>query len=235
MRYSRAWQFKHVRLKRWLNNSSKWLHPFICCNIFMTFWGDQCSECPCSTHRLVVERHHLAAYIPERLGVVVGWVHSCSFGVNPAHLPLVVSEKDGLGSTILYLYFSLYIYTVFLWVRTLLWQHKTAHFGLNLCHFKLNSAHLNSGFLFLFFYFLSITTSASLLKDTRRIRQHSWKSLPPLWSPQKMRWRNSCFSLKEENRRENYMTHTNFDLFTCDFFFFKYMFENQFCLILGSI
>lgn len=47
-----------------------------------------------STHCLVVERHKLAAYVPKRLGVVVGRVHSCSFGVNPAHLPFIVSEKD---------------------------------------------------------------------------------------------------------------------------------------------
>ena len=54
-----------------------------------------------STHSLVVERHHLAADVPERLGDVIGWVHSCSFGVNSAHLPLIVSVKGGLGSTVL--------------------------------------------------------------------------------------------------------------------------------------
>lgn len=43
------------------------------------------------THCLVVERHHLAAYVPERLGVVIGRVHSCSFGVNSTHLTFVVS------------------------------------------------------------------------------------------------------------------------------------------------
>lgn len=56
-----------------------------------------------STHCLVVEGHHLAAYVPKELGAVIGWVNSCSFGVNPAHLPLIVSEKNSSGSTVLYL------------------------------------------------------------------------------------------------------------------------------------
>lgn len=56
-----------------------------------------------STHRLVVERHHLASDVPKRLRVVIGRVHSCSFGVNPAHLPLVVSEKYGSGSIVLHI------------------------------------------------------------------------------------------------------------------------------------
>lgn len=52
-----------------------------------------------STHSLVVERHHLAADVPKRLRWVIRWVHSCSFGINPAHLSLIISEKDGLGGT----------------------------------------------------------------------------------------------------------------------------------------
>lgn len=52
------------------------------------------------THSLEVEGHHLAASIPEDLGHVVGRVHSCPLGVNPAQLHLVVPEQvRGLRST----------------------------------------------------------------------------------------------------------------------------------------
>lgn len=53
------------------------------------------------THGLVVERHHLAADVPERLWVVIGGVHSGSFRINPAHLPFIISEKDHLGNAVL--------------------------------------------------------------------------------------------------------------------------------------
>lgn len=43
------------------------------------------------THGLEVECHHLTADIPEHLGLVIGGVHPGAFGVNAAHLPLVVS------------------------------------------------------------------------------------------------------------------------------------------------
>lgn len=43
------------------------------------------------THGLEVERHHLTADVPEHLGHVIGGVHPGAFGVNPAHLSLVVS------------------------------------------------------------------------------------------------------------------------------------------------
>lgn len=49
------------------------------------------------THSLVVERHHLAAGVPKWLRVVVGGVHPGPFGVDPAHLPLVVSEQSCSG------------------------------------------------------------------------------------------------------------------------------------------
>lgn len=67
-------------------------------DIFCSYYLVHCVSI--STHSLVVERHHLAAYVPKGLGAVIGWVHSCPFGVNPAHLPLIVSEKDGSGSTV---------------------------------------------------------------------------------------------------------------------------------------
>jgi len=43
------------------------------------------------THGLEVECHHLTADVPEHLGHVVGGVHPGAFGVDPAHLSLVVS------------------------------------------------------------------------------------------------------------------------------------------------
>lgn len=62
-------------------------------------WGPAAPELPAwrlghtptLTHGLEVECHHLAANIPEHLGLVVGGVHPGAFGVNAAHLPLVVS------------------------------------------------------------------------------------------------------------------------------------------------
>lgn len=50
------------------------------------------------THGLEVECHHLTADVPEHLGHVIGGVHPGAFGVNPAHLPLVVST-DALLET----------------------------------------------------------------------------------------------------------------------------------------
>lgn len=46
---------------------------------------------PTLTHGLEVECHHLTANIPKHLGLVIGGVHPGAFGVNAAHLPLVVS------------------------------------------------------------------------------------------------------------------------------------------------
>lgn len=43
------------------------------------------------THGLEVQCHHLTANVPEHLGHVIGGVHPGAFGVNPAHLALVVS------------------------------------------------------------------------------------------------------------------------------------------------
>lgn len=43
------------------------------------------------THGLEVECHHLTADVPEHLGHVIRGVHPGAFGVNPAHLSLVVS------------------------------------------------------------------------------------------------------------------------------------------------
>lgn len=49
------------------------------------------------THGLVVQRHHLTAYVPERLRAIVRRVHTCSFGVDSAHLSLVISEGCSKG------------------------------------------------------------------------------------------------------------------------------------------
>ena len=43
------------------------------------------------THGLEVECHHLTADVPEHLGHVIRGVHPGAFGVNPAHLSLVIS------------------------------------------------------------------------------------------------------------------------------------------------
>lgn len=43
------------------------------------------------THGLEVQCHHLTADIPEHLGHVIRGVHPGAFGVNPAHLSLVIS------------------------------------------------------------------------------------------------------------------------------------------------
>lgn len=51
------------------------------------------------THGLEVECHHLTADIPEHLGLVIGGVHPGAFGVNAAHLPLVVSTGS-IGNTV---------------------------------------------------------------------------------------------------------------------------------------
>lgn len=74
------------------------------------------------THRLVVECHHLAACIPKRLWVVIGWVHSCSFGVNSTHLSFVVSGRDCWGS--IHLYHCIYMYH-----SILFWLCETIYFG----------------------------------------------------------------------------------------------------------
>lgn len=104
-----------IKEKKWLVTSSHVVYGIMWLSVHCVF---------ISTHRLVVERHHLAAYVPKRLGVVIGWVHSRSFGVNPAHLPLIVSKKGGLGSTALYL-------CVCMWTRILSWQHKEGLINFN--------------------------------------------------------------------------------------------------------
>lgn len=45
------------------------------------------------TWGLEVQRHHLAASVPEDLRHVITGVHAASFGVDPAHLPLVVAAR----------------------------------------------------------------------------------------------------------------------------------------------
>lgn len=57
------------------------------------------------THCLVVERHHLASDAPKRLWGVIRRIHSGPFGVNPAHLPFIISQKDHLGNEVLYHFF----------------------------------------------------------------------------------------------------------------------------------
>lgn len=118
-----------------------------------------------STHCLVVECHHLAAYVPKVLGAVIGWVDSCSFGVNPAHLPLIVSEKKNVQEAQSY---------ICMWTR--IWS-----------------------ILVLFCVSFNQPISEAK-KDTQQNPPQSWKSLPPPWSPRKMRWRNSCFSLYKSER-----------------------------------
>lgn len=48
------------------------------------------------TYCLEVEGHELAAGVPEDLGHVVGGVDPRAFRVQPAQLPLVVSEQSRL-------------------------------------------------------------------------------------------------------------------------------------------
>lgn len=50
------------------------------------------------TEGLEVQRHHLAAHVPEELRHVVGAVHSRPFGVDPAQLVLIVPGGVLLGS-----------------------------------------------------------------------------------------------------------------------------------------
>lgn len=56
-----------------------------------------------------------------------------------------------------------------------------------------------------------------ILKDTRQIQQHSWQSLTPPLSPQKMRWHNSCFSLWRRVERRDYTQAVISHFFLCCF------------------
>lgn len=49
------------------------------------------------TNGLEVESHQLTAGVPEELRVVVRWIHSSAFRVDPAQLQLVVSKEGWLG------------------------------------------------------------------------------------------------------------------------------------------
>lgn len=49
------------------------------------------------TNGLEVESYQLTAGIPEELGVVVGWIYSSTFRVDPAQLQLVVSAHNRLS------------------------------------------------------------------------------------------------------------------------------------------
>ena len=53
------------------------------------------------TYSLVVERHQLAASVPEELRHVVGGVHSGSFGVNTTQLGLIISGGEKVKELVL--------------------------------------------------------------------------------------------------------------------------------------
>lgn len=48
------------------------------------------------TNGLEVESHQLTAGVPEELRVVVGWIHSGTFRIDPAQLQFVVPEQSWL-------------------------------------------------------------------------------------------------------------------------------------------
>lgn len=62
--------------------------------------------CVCGTWGLEVERDHLAAGVPEDLRHVITGVHAASFGVDTAHLTLVVAALT-LRNIFYFLFFSL--------------------------------------------------------------------------------------------------------------------------------
>lgn len=72
----------------------EWLHRFMLCWVICDIFSSNLHFVSIFTHSLVVERHHLAADVPERLWAVIRWVHSCSFRVNPAHLPFIIPERS---------------------------------------------------------------------------------------------------------------------------------------------
>lgn len=60
--------------------------------LLVQWWGC-CGSAPgqSRTWSLKVQRHHLAPSVPKDLRHVITGVHAASFGVDPAHLPLVVA------------------------------------------------------------------------------------------------------------------------------------------------
>lgn len=58
------------------------------------------------TNCLEIQRYQLTASIPEELRVVVGWVYSSAFWVDPAELQFVVSGKNCLRTILNSLFFK---------------------------------------------------------------------------------------------------------------------------------
>lgn len=78
--------------------SARWnMHNHWTCEQCVLFvlaqWWGCCGSAPgqSRTWSLKVQRHHLAPSVPKDLRHVITGVHTASFGVDPAHLPLVVA------------------------------------------------------------------------------------------------------------------------------------------------
>lgn len=72
----------------------RWPCSITVCDMFLlSQWWGCCGSAPgqSRTWSLKVQRHHLAPSVPKDLRHVITGVHTASFGVDPAHLSLVVA------------------------------------------------------------------------------------------------------------------------------------------------
>lgn len=65
----------------------------VCVMFVLVLWWGCCGRAPgqSRTWSLKVQRHHLAPSVPKDLRHVITGVHTASFGIDPAHLPLVIA------------------------------------------------------------------------------------------------------------------------------------------------